>query len=265
MSNDTEHSVYTYRHPHPAVTTDCVIFGFDGTELCVLLIERGIEPYKGRYAFPGGFMKIDETLEECARRELMEETSLKVNRLEQFGAFSAVDRDPRERIVSVAFLGLVEMSEVHGGDDAASAHWIPLDKMPSLAFDHDTILQAAVNCLKKRIFFEHISFDLLNQTFTFPQLQRLYELILGVHFDRRNFKRKFMQLGIIEEVSSLDAHNESAHLMADSEAVSQTSPFELEKKLMFANKVGRTPHFYCFNKERYDELKDDPSDFHLEF
>ena len=116
-------STYTYKYPRPSVTTDCVVFGFDGQRLNVLLIERGIEPFKGRWALPGGFMKMDETLDECARRELYEETGLEVasDHIRQFAAFSALDRDPRERVVTVAYYALVPSSDVIGGDDAARA------------------------------------------------------------------------------------------------------------------------------------------------
>ena len=132
---------YTYKYPHPAIATDCVVFGFDGYELKVLLIERGCEPYKGMWAFPGGFMRIDESAEQCAMRELVEETGLKLTYMEQLGAFSGVYRDPRERVVSIAFYALVKSSEVNGGDDAAQAQWFSVDKVPQLAFDHDYILR----------------------------------------------------------------------------------------------------------------------------
>lgn len=274
----SENNIYTYKYPHPAVTTDCVIFGYDGKELKVLLVERGLEPYQGMLAFPGGFMKMDETLEECALRELKEETALEVERLEQFHAFSSVNRDPRERVISVAFFGLVKMSEVRGGDDARSAQWIALDKVPNLAFDHDFVLRIATSFLKKKIFFEPIGFDLLDETFTFPQLQRLYETILGVKFDRRNFKRKILQLGLIEEDDStsvnddskpinellLPAGNDSCEdkLLNDSLTTFDIMP---KSKLATSHEVGRKPQKFKFNKKRYEELKEDPSCFRLEF
>ncbi|MBR4391251.1 MAG: NUDIX domain-containing protein [Bacteroidales bacterium] len=151
-----ENKIYSYKYPHPAVTTDCVVFGFDGCQLNILLIERGNEPYKGCWAFPGGFMNMDETAEEGAMRELNEETGLKLTQLKQFGAFTAVNRDPRERVVTIAFYALTKKSDVQGGDDAAKARWFPLDEMPTLAFDHDNILQKAIEQMKKDIYFESL-------------------------------------------------------------------------------------------------------------
>ena len=151
---------YTYPYPHPAVATDCVVFGFDGKGLQVLLIRRGVEPYKGLWAFPGGFMRMDETAEECAKRELQEETSLNIQMLKQLGAFSGVHRDPRERVVSVAFYALVQPSEVVGGDDASHAEWFAIEEVPQLAFDHDFILRKAMQQLRKDIYFEPIGFEL---------------------------------------------------------------------------------------------------------
>ena len=142
---------FCYKYPHPSVTADCVIFGFDGVAIKILLIQRGIEPFKGKWAFPGGFMKMDETAEECAKRELEEETGLKNASVEQFYTFTDVDRDPRERVITVAHYALVKLSEVKGGDDAASAKWFDLETIPSLAFDHNRILRMAVNRLKERI------------------------------------------------------------------------------------------------------------------
>ena len=123
---------YTYKYPHPAVTTDCIIFGYDVREgLSVLLVQRGIDPYKGRWAFPGGFLKMDEDAPTGALRELQEETGLTEAFIEQLGAFSAVDRDPRERVITIAFYALVRKSEVKGGDDAADARWFPVTDVPS--------------------------------------------------------------------------------------------------------------------------------------
>jgi 8-oxo-dGTP diphosphatase len=225
---------FCYKYPHPAVTADCVIFGFDGLNLKVLLIQRGIEPFKGRWAFPGGFMQMDETIEECARRELREETGLVTNSVEQFYTFSDVNRDPRERVITVAHYALVRLSEVKGGDDAASASWFTMDEIPCLAFDHDRILRMALSTLKERICFEPIGFELLPEVFTMTELQNLYEAILEVKFDRRNFYNKILKLGILSEAEPRPA-----------------------------NASRRTPSKYRFNAEKYAELKQ--KGFRLEF
>lgn len=225
---------FCYKYPHPSVTADCVIFGFDGVAIKVLLIQRGIEPFKGKWAFPGGFMKMDETAEECAKRELEEETGLNNASVEQFYTFSDVNRDPRERVITVAHYALVKLSEVKSGDDAASAKWFDLETIPSLAFDHDRILRMALSRLKERICFEPIGFELLPELFSITELQNLYEAILGVKFDRRNFYNKMLKLGILTE------------------AVPRP-----------ANASRRTPSKYRFNAEKYAELKQ--KGFRLEF
>ncbi|MBO4429845.1 MAG: NUDIX hydrolase [Bacteroidaceae bacterium] len=142
---------YHYKYPHPSVTTDCVIFGFDGESVKVLLIERGGEPYKGCWAFPGGFLEMDESAEEGAKRELMEETELTTPFVKQFHAFSAPDRDPRERVLTIAYYSLVRLSEVKGMDDARQAKWFPLNEVPKLAFDHEEMLQVAKAEINKEI------------------------------------------------------------------------------------------------------------------
>ena len=142
---------YHYKYPHPAVTTDCVIFGFDGEAVKVLLIERGGEPYRGCWAFPGGFLEMEESAEEGAKRELMEETGLATAFVKQFHAFTAPDRDPRERVLTIAFYSLVRLSEVKGMDDAKEARWFALDEVPKLAFDHDEMLRVAKEDISKEI------------------------------------------------------------------------------------------------------------------
>ncbi len=225
---------FCYKYPHPSVTSDCVIFGFDGVAIKILLIQRGIEPYKGKWALPGGFMQIDETAEECAKRELEEETGLSNTSVEQFYTFSDVRRDPRERVITVAHYALVRLSEVKGGDDATSACWFSQNEIPSLAFDHDLILRMALKRLKERICFEPVGFELLPEIFTMPELQNLYEAILEVKFDRRNFYNKMLKLGILTEAEPRPA-----------------------------NASRRTPTKYRFNAVKYAELKQ--KGFRLEF
>lgn len=138
---------YTYDYPRPAVTADCVVFSNDSDGLSVLLIERANEPFKGCWAFPGGFMDMEENAEDCARRELKEETGLQLEHMEQIGVFTDVDRDPRGRTVSIAYSALVEKRPVIGADDAAQARWFPISEIPALAFDHEKILRAALDVL----------------------------------------------------------------------------------------------------------------------
>ena len=230
----TVKGTYTYDYPRPAVTTDCVIFGYDGKELKVLLIERGIEPFKGCWAFPGGFLNMDEDALAGARRELKEETGLEDAFIEQFHTFSEPGRDPRGRVITIAHYTLVKIQEVEGGDDAAQARWFPIGEVPPLAFDHDRILRMAMSRLKERIHFEPVGFELLPDVFTMPQLQNLYEAILEVHFDRRNFASKMLKLGILEDTGDRPAGASS-----------------------------RIPVSYRFNKEKYNELK--AKGFRLEF
>ena len=138
---------YTYDYPRPAVTADSVVFcnGSDG--LSVLLIERANDPFKGCWAFPGGFMDMEENAEDCAKRELMEETGMEVRSLEYIGTFSEVNRDPRGRTITIAYYAVVEKSDVIGADDASRAKWFPIDSIPSLAFDHEEILRTALKVL----------------------------------------------------------------------------------------------------------------------
>lgn len=135
---------YTYKYPRPAVTADCVVITREAQPK-VLLIERGDEPFKGSWAFPGGFLNMDETTGECAKRELEEETGLHVFEVHQIGAYSTVDRDPRGRTISVAYLAIIDAPlPVVGQDDAAKASWWPVNALPPLAFDHDDIMADAM-------------------------------------------------------------------------------------------------------------------------
>lgn len=136
--------MYSYKYPRPALTADCIVFAHVDDGISVLLVERGNEPYKGCWAFPGGFMNMDETTAEAARRELREETGLAVGAIRQLGAYDRVDRDPRGRVITVAYVAVVDdAGGVCGGDDAHDARWFPLDSLPPLAFDHDAILADA--------------------------------------------------------------------------------------------------------------------------
>jgi 8-oxo-dGTP diphosphatase len=190
---------HTYQYPRAALTVDCVVFGYDEGELKVLLIERALEPFKGRWALPGGFVRVDETLDEAARRELSEEAGLKDVFLEQLYTFGAVDRDPRERVVSVAYYALVKLSDhrARAATDASNAEWFPISKVPKLAFDHGEILATALGRLKGKVRYEPIGFELLPPRFTLSQLQNLYEAVLGTDLDKRNFRKKVLGFGLL--------------------------------------------------------------------
>lgn len=141
---------YCYEYPRPAVTTDCIIFGYDISEVYVLLVERANNPYKGRWAFPGGFLDMDETTEECVKREVFEETGLSLSEVKQLLTASKVDRDPRGRVLSVVYTSKVRVEEcrVIAGDDAKNAKWFRLSNIPPLAFDHKEILDKAIELLQ---------------------------------------------------------------------------------------------------------------------
>ena len=191
--------MYTYEYPHPAVTTDCVVFGFDGKSLSILLIQRGIDPFKGSWALPGGFVGMEETIEADVYRELREETGVENIYIEQLQSFSAVDRDPRERVITMAFIAFVRQNDyqVIGGTDASKAQWFKLDELPPLAFDHQEIISVALQKLRWKITLEPLAFRLLNETFTMGQLQNIYEVVLGQPLDRRNFHKKMTKTGYI--------------------------------------------------------------------
>jgi len=193
---------YCYEYPRPALTTDCVIFGFDETDLKVLLIERGIEPFKGKWAFPGGFVQMDENTENGAKRELFEETGLQDIFIEQLYTFSDVDRDPRGRVVTVAYYALVSLNKFNpkAGDDANKAAWFSVRDIPCLAFDHEKILRMALYRIKGKIRYQPIGFELLPEKFTFTELQHLYEVILETSLDRRNFRKKFEKMDLLIEL-----------------------------------------------------------------
>jgi len=202
---------------HPAVTVDAVVFGYDEAErqLSVLLIERGEEPFKGKWALPGGFVtQKDESAEAAVERELREETNVKDIYLKEFKTFSKIGRDPRpnERVISIAFLALVDKNnfEIKGGDDAKNAQWFFLDDLPELAFDHAEMIEGAFDNLQVTIHYEPLAFHLLNKdAFTMPQLHNIYRTIINpsitsnIANDRRNFAKKMLSLGYIKKTGEL--------------------------------------------------------------
>lgn len=153
MDNDNKPTKFCYPYPHAAITADCIVFGYDPNKtLRVLLVKRRNEPYKDCWAFPGGFMEIDEDLKTCARREVMEETGMALGEVFQFRSYSAVDRDPRERVITVVHFAFEALTEVKGSDDAAEAQWFDIDNLPVLAFDHRTIIHELFEFLEDVIY-----------------------------------------------------------------------------------------------------------------
>ena len=186
-------------HPKPSVTVDVVIVTLRDGELQVLLIKRDLAPYRGRWAIPGGFVRLEESLEEAARRELHEETGVSDVYLEQLYTFGELGRDPRGRVISVAYIALVPAPlAVTAGSDAREARWWPLSKLPGLAFDHDQIVQYALTRLRYKIEYSAVGFRLLPSPFTLTDLQKAYEIILGEPLDKRNFRRRIIEAQVIE-------------------------------------------------------------------
>jgi 8-oxo-dGTP diphosphatase len=227
---------YTYKHPHPAVTVDCVVFGFDEADLKLLLIKRKLDPFKGRWALPGGFIKMEDSLEQAARRELADETGITQLYLEQLYTFGEPERDPRERIISVAYYALVKLADhtVRAASDALEVAWFPVAELPKLAFDHEKIVDTALKRLKAKVRYEPIGFGLLPEKFTLGELQRLYETALEQPVDKRNFRKKILGMDLLE---ALDEYQQDvAH---------------------------RAAQYYCFNRQRYEQLKKRGFNFEL--
>jgi 8-oxo-dGTP diphosphatase len=220
---------FTYEHPRPALTVDCVVFGLDEEDLKVLLIQRDIEPFKGRWALPGGFVRMHESLDEAARRELQEETGLERVFLEQLFTFGDIDRDPRDRVVSVAHYALVKLGDhrVRAATDAREAAWFAVWDTPSLAFDHGRILQAALARLKGKVRYQPLGFELLPPKFTLSQLQRVYEKILERSLDKRNFRKKILSMDLLVELDEVE--QDVAHRAARLYRFDRKKYRELEK------------------------------------
>jgi len=192
--------MYEYEYPHPAVTTDIVIFTIRNEQLKLLLIRRGLEPHKGSWAFPGGFVEMDEDLESGARRELEEETGLTDVYLEQLYTFGDPKRDPRERVITVVYYALIPTDhvELNAADDADEADWFAIDELPPLAFDHDDILAMAHERLCAKLDYSTIALQFMPEEFTLTELQRVYEIILREELDKRNFRKQITAQGQIK-------------------------------------------------------------------
>ncbi|MCB0572508.1 MAG: NUDIX hydrolase [Phaeodactylibacter sp.] len=222
---------YTYEYPRPALTVDCVIFGLEeSSKLKVLLIQRAHDPFMGQWALPGGFVDMEEGLEEAALRELEEETGVRDVFIEQLYTFGDTERDPRGRVVSVAYFALVNLEKhpVNADSDAKRVEWFQIDQLPRLAFDHEKILQVAIARLRAKVRYQPIGFELLPEQFTLSQLQKLYETILGVEeLNKRNFRTRILKMGVLRE-------------MGKQEGVAH-----------------RPAMLYSFDKEKYEQLARD--------
>ncbi len=210
------------------LSVDAVVFGYESGTISVLLIKRKYEPFKGKWAIPGGFVLESESLEEAVQRELKEETGIEIDYLEQLYTFGNPKRDPRSRVVSVAYFGLIKPSafKIFASTDAEEVQWFKITELPDLSFDHEEILQLAIARLQAKITYEPIGFELLDTKFPFSDLEKLYTTLLGRAIDRRNFRKKMLSLNILDELD---------------EKVSKGS--------------GRPANLFKFNKERYFELK----------
>lgn len=193
--------MYQYEYPHPAVTADVVIFTVREKKLKLLLVKRAGEPYQGRWALPGGFVRLDEDLDAAARRELEEETGVSGVYLEQLYTFGRVDRDPRERVITVAYYALIpsDKVELKAATDAEAVGWFGLDELPPLAFDHDEIVEMAHQRLSAKLDYSTIAFQFMPEKFTLSELQEVYEIILRQEMDKRNFRKWVLALEQIEE------------------------------------------------------------------
>jgi 8-oxo-dGTP diphosphatase len=183
---------YTYPYEKADHTVDAVVFGLDGVELKILLIRRGraSEPFYDCWALPGGFISIEETLEESLRRELKEETGLELSYVEQLKTFGAPGRDPRGRVITTAFMALVPPTVVEGADDAAEAKWFSISELPELAFDHSKIVALGVDSIRKLMYKREVLSGLLPEEFTLGDLNIIFNAVLGTDQDKRNFRRK---------------------------------------------------------------------------
>ena len=212
MKKNKKTGLYEFKYWHPAVTTDAVVFGFDGKDLNILLIKRGNEPFKGMWALPGGFMiELDHNAKDCMKREISEQLNVRDIPLKQIGVFSEIDRDPRERVITIAFTALIrkEDYEIQAGIDAENVGWFKINELPELAFDHRDIVDKAMEELWKSLLLGPVCFVLLNEEFTLTELQNIFIAILDPQRsnkklgDRRSFKKKMDSLGYIEQIEGV--------------------------------------------------------------
>ncbi len=192
------------RYERPSVAVDVVMMSLRQRDLQVLLVKRRSWPFEGMWAIPGGFVNIDESLEDAARRELLEETGVQDVYLEQLYTFGDPGRDPRTRVITVTYFALLASERLHirAADDAADVGWFPVYNLPPLAFDHAKILDYTLNRLRGKLEYTTIAFSLLPEQFTLRELQRVYEIILHRKLDKRNFRKKILATGILEDTGT---------------------------------------------------------------
>jgi 8-oxo-dGTP diphosphatase len=221
------------------VAVDGIVFGYSKEDgVSVLLIQRKYPPFKDSWALPGGFLLENESLEEAVKRELEEETGVKVAYLEQLYTFGNPERDPRQRVISIAYFALVKSSlyqQLKASTDAEDAKWFSIKKIPALAFDHKLIIQTAIQRIQTKIRYQPIGFELLDKRFPFSDLEKLYISLLDRDIDRRNFAKKFLALNILDETN------------------------EVAK----AEGKGRPSKIYQFNKKRYQQLEKEGIHFEI--
>jgi ADP-ribose pyrophosphatase YjhB (NUDIX family) len=218
--------VNTYSAPRHLVATDCIVFGFDNEDLKILLVRRLMEPQKGEWSLMGGFVEEGESLDEASKRVLLTLTGLNDVYLEQLYTFGDVNRDPLDRVISVAYYALIKIDDYDRKIVKSNgAEWFKVSDYPKLIFDHDLMVQTAINKLRKRCRTQPIGFELLPEKFTIPQLQNLYEAILMQELDKRNFRKKILSMNLLDKLDEKDKEN---------------------------SKKGA--YFYRFNREKYEDL-----------
>lgn len=190
----------------PSVTTDILIFTIRNLQLNVLLVKRNIEPFKNMWAIPGGFVNINESLEQAAMRELVEETNVTPDYLEQLYTFGDLNRDPRGRVITVAYFALIKSDkiELKASTDVSNAEWLNINNLPELAFDHEKILEYAIKRLRWKFEYTTIAFSMLPERFTLSDLQKTYEIIFDKPFDKRNFRKKIFALNLVKPTKEIE-------------------------------------------------------------
>lgn len=221
------------------IAVDAIVFGYSNNALHVLIVEQKFGSLKNSWVLPGGFVKDNETLYEAINRELKEEAGITVNYLEQLYTFGDdINRDPRGRVVSVAYFALVNSTELKlfATTDAKDAKWVPLHELPKLGFDHNNIVQLAYERLKSKLTYQPIGFDLLPKEFLFSDLENLYCNILQKQIDRRNFRKKILSYELLDETDKISSE-----------------------------KTGRPAKIFKFNKKKYNKLHKEGFNFEINF